>query len=135
MSDEILLDEASAKEPADRAWSLRIEAMGDMMRVRSRGGPLGDIHDREVVFPSAARKALVETLLAMAPDDLCDDERAARVGVRTNRLALGNRTIRYLPSDVDAHVAPTPEANKLRALRATLLEIVRAQLENVAGEA
>lgn len=131
MSDEILLDESSA--PPEQ-WSLRIEATGDTLRLRATGGPLG-ARDREVIFPAAARKALVDTLLAMAPPDLCDDERAARVGSRTNRLALGDRTLRYLPSDVDERVAATEDAQKLRALRATLLEIVRAQLENVAGEA
>ncbi len=131
MSDEILLDESSA---SSQRWSLRIEAMGDTMRVRSTGGPLG-VRDREVIFPAAARKALVETLLAMAPDDLCDDARAARVGSRTHRLALGDRTIRYLPEDIDEGVVAGEAALELRALRATLLEIVRAQLENVAGEA
>lgn len=118
MSDEILLDEDA----------LRIEAMGDTLRVRSQGGPFGEL-DRTVAFPSAARKALVETMVDVP--DLCDDARAAKVGSRVHRLAIGERTIRYTGADIDDAVPPGPGAAKLRAARLTLLAIARGLLDDV----
>jgi hypothetical protein len=126
VSDEILLDEVSPE------GELRITAIGDSMRIRSKGGLLGDV-DREIIFPLAARRALVETMIDVP--DLCDDARAGSVGIRVNRLAIGDRTIRYLPSDIDDRIKPTPEVAKLRAARGTLLAIVKSLLEDVVGKA
>ena len=118
MSDELLLDEDS----------FRIEAMGDTLRVRSRGGSLGEL-DRTVAFPSAARRALVDTMVDV--QDLCDDARAGAVGLRVHRLAIGERTIRYTEADIDDAVPTTPATAKLRAARGTLLTIARGLLDDV----
>ena len=126
MSNELLLDEAGGD------YSLRIQAIGDTMWIRSKGGPLGDV-DREIAFPLQARNALVETMKDVV--DLCDDARAGGVGVRVNRLAIGDRTIRYLPTDIDESIPATPLTTNLRAARGTLLAIVKSLLEDVVGKA
>lgn len=129
MSNELLLDEAGG---SNDPYSLRIVAVGDTMQIRSRGGPLGDV-ECEIPFPMPARRALVDTMIDVP--DLCDDTRAALVGYRVNRLAIGERTIRYFTSDVDEAIATTPETAKLRAARGTLLAIVKGLLEDVVGKA
>lgn len=126
MSDEILLDESDAEH------ALHIVAVGDSMRIRSRGGMLGDV-DREIMFPLAARRALVDTMADV--EDLCDDARAGAAGVRVHRLAIGERTIRYLSTDIDETVTANAATQKLRAARGTLLAIVKGLLEDVVAKA
>lgn len=126
---ELELDDDSGPVSPRFQWSVRAIARGDRVQVRSRGAPLGT-HDRELVIDAAALEALCKELGALDLVDLVDDVRAARVGTRVNTLRIDDRTVRYLPSDVDERLDATDGTRPLRTARTRVLAFLREALQN-----
>ncbi len=120
----IVLDEASGPVSPRFQYSLLVSIVDGVAEVASKGGPLGT----HMVSVAVDEATLVAALDALPLVDLVDDTRAARVGIRVNRLVIGDREHRYLRSDLDETVdAAGPAA--LRRGRDAILAAVRAALD------
>ncbi|MGZ3419153.1 MAG: hypothetical protein ACXWUG_13975 [Polyangiales bacterium] len=115
----IELDEASGPVSPRFQYSLSI-VIEDAVVVRSKKGPLGT-RDTTLGIDDAKLAALEATLPAL--EDLVDEERAKRVGVRVNVLRVDDRAIRYLGSDLLGD--PTPAQAALRTAREAIFALAR----------
>jgi len=129
MTNELELDDESGPVSPRFQWSVFALAKGDRLQVRSKGAPLG-AHERELGIDAEALDTLCKALDALTLVDLVDDTRAARVGTRVNTLRIGERRVRYLPSDVDDRVDATDATRPLRDARTRVLAFLREALQN-----
>lgn len=120
----VVLDEASGPVSPRFQYTLLVSIEGGVATVDSRGGPLGT-HSATVPVDEGA---IVTTLAALPLVDLVDATRAARVGIRVNRLVIDDREHRYLRSDLDEAVTDAGPA-ALRRGRDAILAAVRAALD------
>jgi hypothetical protein len=116
----IELDEASGPVSPRFQYSISI-VIEDSVVVRSKNGPLGT-RDTTLGIVDAKLRALEATLPAL--EDLVDETRANRVGVRINVVRIDDRAIRYLASDVNGD-DPTPAQTALRTTREAIFALAR----------
>jgi hypothetical protein len=119
----IELDEASGPVSPRFQYTLSI-VIEDAVVVRSKRGPLGTL-DTTLGIDEAKWKTLEATLASVGPalQDLVDEERSKRVGVRINTLRVDDRAIRYLASDLTGD--PSPGQAALRTAREAVLDLAR----------
>ncbi|MBK7396485.1 MAG: hypothetical protein IPJ34_09350 [Myxococcales bacterium] len=121
----VVLDEASGPVSPRFQYTLFVSIQDGLATVASKGGPLGT-HTATVPVDEGA---IVAALAALPLVDLVDEARAARVGIRVNRLVIDDREHRYLRSDLDESAdAVGPAA--LRRGREAILTAVRAALDS-----